>query len=82
MGPTSGAILGLAGTTRGTGPGALLIAVYSAGLALPLLFTAVAFDAATRVRVLQAPLLQEHLMRARSGDVRIPIYVAAIGSSA
>jgi cytochrome c-type biogenesis protein len=48
VGPTLGAILGLAATSRGTGHGALLLAVYSAGLALPFLFTAVAFNSATR----------------------------------
>ncbi|MGH2945290.1 MAG: cytochrome c biogenesis CcdA family protein [Solirubrobacteraceae bacterium] len=48
VGPTLGAILGLASTQQGTGQGALLLAVYSAGLALPFLFSAVAFDAATR----------------------------------
>ncbi len=48
VGPTLGAILGLASTQSGTGRGALLLAVYSAGLALPFLFSAVAFNAATR----------------------------------
>ena len=48
VGPTLGAILGLASTQRGTAQGALLLAVYSAGLALPFLFSAVAFNAATR----------------------------------
>jgi cytochrome c-type biogenesis protein len=48
VGPTLGAILGLAATSQGTGQGALLLAVYSAGLALPFLFTAVAFNSATR----------------------------------
>jgi cytochrome c-type biogenesis protein len=48
VGPTLGAILGLASTQQGTGQGALLLAVYSAGLALPFLFSAVAFNAATR----------------------------------
>ena len=48
VGPTLGAILGLAATSRGTLEGALLLAVYSAGLALPFLFSAVAFSAATR----------------------------------
>lgn len=43
-----GAILGLAATTSGTAQGGLLLAVYSAGLALPFLATAVAFNAATR----------------------------------
>ena len=46
--PMLGAILDLATTSSGTGKGALLLAVYSAGLALPFLFTAVAFNAATR----------------------------------
>jgi cytochrome c-type biogenesis protein len=48
VGPTLGAILGLASTSSGTGKGALLLAVYSAGLALPFMFTAVAFNSATR----------------------------------
>ena len=48
VGPTLGAILGLASTSSGTGQGALLLAVYSAGLALPFLGTAIAFNAATR----------------------------------
>lgn len=49
VGPTLGAILGLAATTQGTGQGALLLTVYSAGLAIPFIFAAVAFNAATRV---------------------------------
>ena len=48
VGPTLGAILGLASTTQGTGEGALLLAFYSAGLAIPFLVSAVAFNAATR----------------------------------
>ncbi len=48
VGPTLGAILGLASQTASVGHGALLLAVYSAGLALPFLFSAVAFDAAQR----------------------------------
>lgn len=48
VGPTLGAILGLASTSQGTAKGALLLGVYSAGLALPFLFSAVAFSAATR----------------------------------
>ena len=48
VGPTLGAILGLAATSQGTAQGAALLAVYSAGLALPFLFSAIAFDAATR----------------------------------
>ncbi len=48
VGPTLGAILGLAATSPGTAQGGLLLAVYSAGLALPFLATAIAFNAATR----------------------------------
>jgi cytochrome c-type biogenesis protein len=48
VGPTLGAILGLAATSDGTATGALLLAVYSAGLAVPFLFTAAAFNSATR----------------------------------
>lgn len=48
VGPTLGAILGLAATSGGTAEGAGLLAVYSAGLALPFLLSAVAFDATAR----------------------------------
>jgi len=48
VGPTLGAILGLASTSQGTGRGALLLGVYSAGLGLPFLFSAIAFNSATR----------------------------------
>lgn len=48
VGPTLGAILGLASTTQGTAKGALLLSVYSAGLAVPFLLSAVAFGAASR----------------------------------
>lgn len=48
VGPTLGAILGLASTSQGTGKGALLLGVYSAGLALPFLFSAIAFNSAAR----------------------------------
>jgi cytochrome c-type biogenesis protein len=47
-GPTLGAILGLASTFEGTGRGAFLLSVYSAGLALPFVFSAMAFSTATR----------------------------------
>lgn len=46
VGPTLGAILGLAATTTGTGQGALLLAVYSTGLALPFLVAAAAYGRA------------------------------------
>ena len=48
VGPTLGAILGLASTQDGTGRGAALLLFYSAGLAVPFLFSAVAFNAAQR----------------------------------
>jgi cytochrome c-type biogenesis protein len=48
VGPTLGAILGLAATQSGTAQGGLLLAVYSAGLGLPFLLTAVGFNTATR----------------------------------
>jgi cytochrome c-type biogenesis protein len=48
VGPTLGAILGLAATSQGTAKGALLLAVYSAGLGVPFLCSAVAFNTATR----------------------------------
>jgi cytochrome c-type biogenesis protein len=48
VGPALGAILGLASTEEGTAQGAFLLAVYSAGLALPFLFSALAFNAASR----------------------------------
>jgi cytochrome c-type biogenesis protein len=48
VGPTLGAILGLASTTSGTAQGGFLLAVYAAGLAVPFLGTAIAFNAATR----------------------------------
>jgi cytochrome c-type biogenesis protein len=47
-GPTLGAILGLAATNSGTGHGAVLLSVYSLGLAIPFLFAAVAFNVAQR----------------------------------
>jgi cytochrome c-type biogenesis protein len=47
IGPTLGAILGLAATQSGTLHGAFLLAVYSAGLAVPFLLSAVAFGATT-----------------------------------
>ena len=48
VGPTLGAILGLAATQDGTARGGILLLVYSAGLALPFLLCAVAFNSATR----------------------------------
>ena len=44
VGPTLGAILGLAATDRSVAGGAGLLAVYSAGLGLPFLLTAIGFD--------------------------------------
>jgi cytochrome c-type biogenesis protein len=48
VGPTLGAILSLASTQEGTGRAGFLLAVYSAGLAVPFLFSAVAFNSAAR----------------------------------
>lgn len=47
IGPTLAAILGLAATSTGTAQGGLLLAVYAAGLGVPFLLTAVAFNGAT-----------------------------------
>lgn len=46
VGPTLGAILGLAATTSQLGQGAMLLTVYSAGLALPFLASAAAYGRA------------------------------------
>lgn len=48
VGPTLGAILGLASTQTSVAQGALLLAVYSAGLAVPFLLSAAGFGAAQR----------------------------------
>jgi cytochrome c-type biogenesis protein len=47
IGPTLGAILTAAATTNSVGRGAFLLAVYSAGLAIPFLLTAIAFSRMT-----------------------------------
>jgi cytochrome c-type biogenesis protein len=47
IGPTLGAILSAASLSASTGRGAFLLAVYSAGLAIPFLLTAVAFSRMT-----------------------------------
>ena len=47
IGPTLGAILGAAAVSGSAGHGALLLAVYSAGLAIPFLATALAFSRMT-----------------------------------
>ncbi|MFL5402613.1 MAG: cytochrome c biogenesis CcdA family protein [Gemmatimonadales bacterium] len=44
IGPVLGAILGLAATSADVGRGMLLLAIYSAGLALPFLVAAIAVD--------------------------------------
>ncbi len=64
IGPTLGAILGLAATTSGTAEGALLLAVYSAGLAVPFLFSAIAFNAAAR----GFAFVKRHYMAIRLGS--------------
>ncbi|MDP9401345.1 MAG: cytochrome c biogenesis protein CcdA [Actinomycetota bacterium] len=47
VGPTLGAIITAAATADTVGQGGVLLAAYSAGLAIPFLLTAVAFDRAT-----------------------------------
>lgn len=47
IGPTLASILAAASTTGSTGRGALLLAIYSAGLAIPFLLTALAFNKMT-----------------------------------
>ncbi len=47
VGPTLGAILTAAGSTRSEGHGAILLAFYSAGLAVPFLATSLAFGRMT-----------------------------------
>jgi cytochrome c-type biogenesis protein len=47
IGPTLGAILGAASLSGSAGHGAILLAVYSAGLAIPFILTAVAFSQMT-----------------------------------
>jgi len=47
IGPTLGAILGAAAVSGSAGHGAFLLAVYSAGLAIPFLLTALAFSRMT-----------------------------------
>jgi cytochrome c-type biogenesis protein len=47
IGPTLGAILGAAAASSSAGHGAILLAVYSAGLAIPFLLTALAFSRMT-----------------------------------
>ena len=47
IGPTLGAILGAASLSGSAGHGAVLLAVYSAGLAIPFILTAVAFSQMT-----------------------------------
>ena len=49
IGPTLTAILGAAATKETVGEGGILLAIYSAGLAIPFLVSAVAFQRATRV---------------------------------
>jgi cytochrome c-type biogenesis protein len=49
VGPTLGAILTAASLSGSTGRGAFMLAVYSAGLAIPFLLTAIAFNRMTTV---------------------------------
>ncbi len=48
VGPTLGAVLGLASTQATVGQGAVLLAIYSAGLAVPFLLSSLAYTAGTQ----------------------------------
>ncbi len=75
-GPTLAAILGLAATQQGTAEGAALLAVYSAGLGVPFLLSAVGFSAATR----SFRFLKRHwsAVQAGSGTVLIAMGVLVV----
>ena len=61
IGPTLGAILTAASAQDTVGKGGILLAFYSAGLAVPFLLTAVAFTrATTRVPLAARPLPDHH----------------------
>ena len=68
VGPTLGSILTAASTADSVGHGGVLLAFYSAGLAVPFLITALAFDRATMAfRWLRDHYLVDHRRsRARS----------------
>lgn len=76
VGPTLAAILGPAATQEGTGEGAALLAVYSAGLGAPFLLSAVGFSAATR----SCRFLKRHwtVVQAGSGAVLIAMGVLVL----
>jgi cytochrome c-type biogenesis protein len=76
VGPTLAAILGLAATQQGTAEGAVLLAVYSAGLGVPFLLSAIGFTAATR----SFRFLKRHwpAVQAGSGTVLIAMGVLVI----
>ena len=62
IGPTLGSILNVAATQDTVGKGGVLLAFYSAGLAVPFLLTAVAFTRmTTRVPLPARPLPADHL---------------------
>lgn len=48
VGPTLGAVLGLASTQATVGQGAVLLAIYSAGLGVPFLLSSLAYSAGTQ----------------------------------
>ena len=75
VGPTLGAILGLAATSEGTAKGAGLLAVYSAGLALPFLFSAIAFDAATR----SFAFFKRHYVAIQAGSGVVLVAMGVLG---
>ena len=71
IGPTLTAILAAAATKDSVGEGGVLLAIYSAGLAVPFLLSAVAFQRATRRLPLAArPLHGDHGRSAASPSSR------------
>ena len=69
IGPTLGAILSAASLSGSAGRGAFLLAVYSAGLAIPFLLTALAFSRDDhRLHRRQAPLPGDRRHRRRDPD--------------
>jgi cytochrome c-type biogenesis protein len=76
VGPTLAAILGLAATQQGMAEGGALLAVYSAGLGVPFVLSAVGFSAATR----SFAFLKRHwtVVQAASGAVLVAMGVLVL----
>lgn len=74
VGPTLAAILGLAAMQQGTAEGAALLAVYSAGLGVPFLLSAIGFSAATR----SFRFLERHWSAVQAGSGAVPIAMGVL----